>query len=151
MNDFAKLTTAPAWREVLTDPCTEDWQTNWFLDGDTATVENTPDGMVLTAGPDVTDNGNSMVLWTRESFAGDIRIEYDYTRLDECERFVNILYIQAAGKGEAPYVKDIATWSQLRERPEMSRYFKSMDLLHISYAVNRHMSKASTCAPDATR
>ena len=136
MSEFERICSRPDWKEVLYDSCTDDWQDQWFLDGVDSKVENTPDGMVLTAGPTF-QNDNSMVLWTKSSFCGDIRIEYDYTRLDDIEKCVNILYIQATGKGEAPYVEDIAQWAELRQKPQMSLYFKNMNLLHISYAVNR--------------
>jgi hypothetical protein len=53
------------WRLAFADDGRGDWRANWFLDGDTATVENTPRGMILRAGPDIKDNGDSMVLWTR--------------------------------------------------------------------------------------
>lgn len=74
------------------------------------------------------------MLWTREAFAGDVRIEFDFTRLDTITRFVNILYIQATGKEEGPCVKDIADWSHLRNIPFMASYFETMNLLHVSYA-----------------
>ena len=75
-----------------------------------------------------------MVLWTRESFEGDLKIEYDYTRLDSETRCVNILYIQATGSGEEPYAKDITEWSELRRVPAMRMYFNHMNTYHISYA-----------------
>jgi len=136
MDDFRQICSQHDWQEVFSDPCTGDWQDGWFLDGVDSKVENTPDGMVLTAGPEFR-NDNSMVLWTKENFRGSIRIEYDYTRLDSIEKCVNILYIQATGTGEGPYVKDIAAWAELRRKPAMSLYFRNMNLLHISYAVNR--------------
>ncbi|MDA1137489.1 MAG: DUF1961 family protein [Planctomycetota bacterium] len=136
MTQWNALVSSESWREVFDEPCTGQWQNHWFLDGVDSKVENTPDGMVLTAGP-LPQNDHSMVLWTRGSFAGDIRIEYDYTRLDDSERYVNILYIQATGKGEAPFGKDIAGWSELRQKPSMNLYYENMNLLHISYAVNR--------------
>ena len=59
---------------------------------------------------------------------------YDYTRVDSETRCVNILYIQATGSGESPYVKDIAEWSELRRVPAMRMYFDHMNTYHISYA-----------------
>ena len=47
---------------------------------------------------------------------------------------MNIIYIQATGKGEGPYTKDIAEWSHLREIPYMNTYYNNMKLLHISFA-----------------
>jgi len=116
------------------DPCTEDWTQRWFLDGEIGTVANCADGMTLTAGPEFRNDSYHMVLWTRESFEGDLKIEYDYTRLDSETRCVNILYIQATGSGEAPYTKDITEWSELRRVPSMRTYFNHMNTYHISYA-----------------
>ena len=99
-----------------------DWRTRWFLDGDTATVESTSEGMILRAGPDIKDNGDSMVLWTRDSFAGDVKIEYEFTRLDRAVEGVNIIYLKATGIGDAPYEKDILAWSKLRNRARMPLY-----------------------------
>ena len=73
-------------------------------------------------------------MWTKLSFEGDVKIEYDYTRTDSQTRCVNILYIQATGKDEVPYVKDISKWNELREVPAMRTYYENMNALHISYA-----------------
>ena len=122
------------WELAFHDPGTEDWSERWFLDGERADIRNTQDGMVFSAGPVAYDNGSHSVLWTKDDFAGDVRIEFDYTRLDTITRFVNILYIQARGIGEGPYSEDIAEWSHLRQVPYMSCYFNNMHLLHISFA-----------------
>ena len=39
--------------------------------------------MTLTAGPEFRNDAHHMVLWTKDSFEGDLRIEYASTRLDE--------------------------------------------------------------------
>ena len=122
------------WREVFYDPCSGDWQKQWFLDGEIGRVECGEDGMRLIAGPEFKNDAHHMVLWTKESFDGDLKIEFDYTRLDDATRGVNILYIQATGSGEAPYVKDIAEWIELRRVPAMSMYFDHMHTYHLSYA-----------------
>jgi hypothetical protein len=122
------------WQEVFDDPGTEDWRERWFVDGERADIRNTPEGMVFSAGPVAYENGSHAVLWTRREFVGEIRIEFDFTRLDTITRFVNILYIQATGIQEGPYSEDIADWSDLREVPYMSCYFNNMNLLHVSYA-----------------
>ncbi len=122
------------WHEAFLDQGTGDWKEQWFLDGERGSVKNTPDGMVFSAGPVRGDNGSHNVLWTRESFDGDIKIEFDYTRLDDINYAVNILYIQATGIGEGPYTEDIAEWSNLRIVPYMKTYFMHMNLLHISFA-----------------
>jgi len=130
---FAKVSAA-TWQEALTDACTGDWTAQWFLDGEVGTVRTGPDGMVLTAGPEFRNDADHIVLWTKESFAGDLKIEYDYTRLDNETRCVTILYIQATGSGKEPYVKDITKWNELRRVPAMRMYFDHMNTYHISYA-----------------
>ena len=124
------------WEQTFHDPGTEDWREKWFLDGLKSTVENTDKGMILAAGPIDRDHACHTVLWTKESFEGDVKIEMDYWRLDTVTRNVNIMYIQATGKEEGPYTKDIAEWSHLREIPYMRTYFNNMNLLHISYAAH---------------
>ncbi len=132
-NEFMALM-QQEWREDFRDDGTDDWRQKWFVDGLRADIRNTPDGMVFAAGPVAYDNGSHAVLWTKADFAGDIRITFDYTRLDTITQFVNILYIQATGKQMGPYTEDIADWSTLRQVPFMRCYFDNMELLHISYA-----------------
>jgi hypothetical protein len=122
------------WQSVFSDSGTGDWTEQWFLDGEVGTVTTGPDGMVLTAGPEFKNDAHHMVLWTKENFAGDVKIEYEFTRLDDETRCVNILYIQATGSGEEPYVKDISEWNELRREPAMRMYFDHMHTYHISYA-----------------
>ena len=124
------------WQTTFTDDCTGDWTGQWFLDGEVGTVTTGPDGMELTAGPEFKNDAHHMVLWTQDNFTGDVKIEYDYTRLDQATNCVNILYIQATGSGEEPYVKDITEWSELRRVPAMRMYFDHMHTYHISYAAN---------------
>ena len=130
---FSELTKLD-WKQVFFDSGTEDWTKRWFLDGERAIVKNSDEGMLLSAGPIERDNASHAVLWTKESFSGDIKIEFDYTRMDTINKYVNIIYIQTTGIGEAPYAKDIAKWSHLRAIPYMSIYFKYMNTLHISFA-----------------
>ncbi|MCC6680561.1 MAG: DUF1961 family protein [Phycisphaeraceae bacterium] len=131
--DFQAALKLP-WQQVFSDTCTGDWREFWFLDGRQSKLENTPDGMILAAGPEGGGDAANTVLWTHQSFAGDVKIEYDFTRLDDLPRFVNILYIQATGVGEGPFARDIAQWSELRRDPAMKLYYNHMNLLHISYA-----------------
>ena len=130
---FQELSRAE-WQQVLFDPCTSSWQESWFLDGRRATVTNGSDGMTFTAGPTAGDDSCHAVLWTNESFEGDLKIEYEYTRTDRAIRYVTILYIQATGSGDAEHPKDIAAWSELRAEPSMRLYFNDMNTYHISYA-----------------
>lgn len=125
---------AGAWRPVMTDACTSDWRTHWFLDGENATISHSPSGMDFAAGPTFGLDADHAVLWTRQEFSGDVKIDYEFTRLDHEHRCVTILYIQATGSGEGVYTKDIAEWSHLRRVPAMKEYFGHMFTYHISYA-----------------
>ena len=111
-----------------------DWREQWVLDGSLGRVLTGPDGLELHAGPEVGNDAHHVVLWTRQSFGGDVRIDYDYTRLDQETQNVNILYLFASGRGDSPYAADIHTWGRLRKVPRMSLYFDHMHLYHISYA-----------------
>ena len=122
------------WKQEFFDSCTEDWRKRWLLDGERAIVKNSPQGMIFSAGPVEKDHASHAVIWTQKSFVGDVKIEFDYTRMDTINRNVNILYIQATGIGRGPYDKDIAKWSYLRAIPYMKSYFQNMNLLHISFA-----------------
>ena len=133
MDTFDDLRRAP-WLEVFSDPGTGDWTRNWFLDGEQATVQATPQGMELRAGPNAGDDASHAVLWTRESFTGDLKMEYEFTRLDHATEFVVILYLQATGSGTEPYVEDLAAWRDLRTVPSMRTYFNHVNTYHISYA-----------------
>lgn len=108
------------------------WQDNWFLDGRVGKVTNTNKGLKLVAGPEVKNDAHHMVLWTKQSFSGDIKIEYDFTKIDNEFKMVNILFIQATGAGE--FDRDITKWNHRRQVPSMKFYFERMKLLHISYA-----------------
>lgn len=125
---------ATNWRLVLQDDGSTDWRDEWFLDGEHATVVNTQKGIKFYAGPTHLDNAHHAVLWTKKSFSGDVKIQYEYTKLDDTVWCATLLYIQATGQGNRPYTKDIAEWSDLRRKPEMPLYFEHMNLYHISYA-----------------
>lgn len=133
-----------SWREVFADEGTGDWKKKWFLDGEVGKVSNGPEGMTLTAGPEFKDDAHHMVLWTRDSFEGDLKIEYDYTRLDGERRCVTILYIQATGSGRDSFGEDIATWSELRKVPAMKTYYNHMNTYHVSYAAFGNTGKDQT-------
>ena len=139
---FEKAAASAAWEEVFSDSCTAGWKEKWFLDGEVGTVTNSPEGMTLTAGPEFKNDAHHMVLWTKDSFEGDLKIEYEYTRLDKTPNCVTILYIQATGSGKDPYAKDITEWSGLRKTPAMKMYYDHMDSYHISYAANPGTKKA---------
>jgi hypothetical protein len=133
MERFRKLDKME-WQLAFQDPDEGDWRMHWLLDGRNAKVEKAGDGIVFRGGPDFGDNASHGVLWTRQSFDGDIRIRYEYTRLDEAIRAVNILYVQATGSGSGPYKQDIAEWAELREVAAMWQYYRHMHTYHVSYA-----------------
>lgn len=122
------------WKTTFEDPCTGDWTEKWFLDGEVGTVTNSPQGMELKSGPEYKNDAHHMVLWTKGTFEGDLRIEYDFTRLDTDGIGVFILYIQATGCGDEGFDEDITRWNDFRKVPQMGKYFKHMDTYHVSYA-----------------
>jgi hypothetical protein len=126
----------PDWRPAFTDNPLEIWTEAWFLDGDQASVKRTDKGFILKSGPINAQDAGHSVLWTKQSFAGDVRIEYDFTRLDSALKHVSvcILYIQATGVGNGKFTRDILEWRALRAVPKMNLYFENMTCYHISYA-----------------
>lgn len=122
------------WNQQFFDSGRKNWEKQWHLDGIKATVKNTKKGMEFHAGAVPFDDSSHAVLWTEDYFQGDLMIEYDYTRLDDRTRFVNILYIQATGSGDGPHLKDIMKWKDLRQIPAMRLYYSNMYLYHVSYA-----------------
>ncbi|MEM9261301.1 MAG: hypothetical protein AAGA62_16795, partial [Bacteroidota bacterium] len=129
---FNELCGAEGWKLAFKDSGTRKWQQRWSLDGLRATVVNTPRGMVFSAGPHERDDACHGVLWTKQSFSGDLKVSYTYTRTDTREKWVNILYLFATGAGERP--KDIMAWREDRIIPSMRTYFNQMNAVHISYA-----------------
>ena len=127
MDLFRAALNAP-WQEIFYDSCTNDWQENWRLDGQRATVTNAADGMTFIAGPTIRDDSHHAVLWTKRSFEGDPRIDYEYTRVDKETRAVNIIYIQATGSGEPGFEEDISLWQEKRRIPAMRTYYDNMNL-----------------------
>lgn len=118
---------------LFEDACTQNWQNQWILDGDRSKVINSTEGMELVAGPEHGNDTCHTVLWTKQSFEGNLLIEYDYTRTDTTTRCVNILYFLATGKG-GDYPEDISIWNDKRRVPSMRTYFNNMNTYHISYA-----------------
>lgn len=112
----------------------KDWKSYWFLDGEKARVVTEKNGLALYAGDTFMDHSSHTVLWTQNSFKGDIQIDYDYTRLDETKKCVNIIYIHAKGTGEKGFEQNIKLWKDKRKEPYMHLYFNHMNAYHISYA-----------------
>ncbi len=138
---------------LLEDPMTGDWRDNWFLDGKEATLRNDADGLYFAGGTiakwhDAEKyHAHHAVLWTKQEFSGDIRISFEMTRKDDGGG-TTLLYIQAQGIGTPPYAKDIREWSNLREVPQMSKYYLSMDLLSISFREDLRLRRYPWKDPD---
>jgi len=122
------------WKTVFTEDFKQSWQKKWFLDGQKAHLRNTKTGLVFKAGTTAASDADHAVLWTKESFQGDLRLEFDFTKKDTATRFVNILYLFAEGSGTGVYDKDLSKWSELRTIPAMKTYFGHMNAYHISFA-----------------
>lgn len=119
---------------VFDDEGTGSWEEKWFLDGVMGQVITSREGMELRAGPKVGDDAHHMVLWSRQSFRGDLRIDFDYVRLDHEMLSVNILYVLASGAGDSGHAHDILQWQETRVVPAMAQYFNNMNVYHISFA-----------------
>lgn len=132
----------PASKILFEDSMMSDWQENWFLDGQKATLEHRNNGLYFSGGTitksDDPENyhAHHAVLWTKKVFEGDILITYEMTRIDTSNYGTTLLYIQARGTGREPYVKDITKWNELREIPAMNLYFDNMDLISLSFREN---------------
>ncbi|WP_394153768.1 DUF1961 family protein [Vibrio maritimus] len=122
------------WNKVMYDSGLDSWQNQWFVDGKIGSVTNTADGMLVSAGPEEGNHAHHIVAWTKETFSGDIRLDFTYTRNDDAVKFVNIVYLYATGLGENGFTKDIFEWRKLREEPYMRHYFDNMNSYHISFA-----------------
>lgn len=127
---------------LFQDSMTGDWPDHWFLDGKQATVTTSDDGLYFSGGTvtkaddPVQYHAHHAVLWTRQSFEGDLRISFQMTREDDDGYGNTLLYIQAQGIGSGPYAKDITEWNKLREVPSMDKYFARMDLISVSFRDN---------------
>lgn len=125
---------AANWQTVFEDDFKADWKKNWFLDGEKAQLKNTSTGLLYKAGETAASEADHTVLWTRSSFDGDIRVEFDFLKKDDATKFVNILYLFAEGSGVGAYSTDISQWTNLRKIPAMKTYFEHMKAYHISFA-----------------
>ena len=136
------------WQRAFTDTGGSGWRDRWHLDGKHARIEPGRDGFAFHAGAERGVDAHHAVLWTRPRFEGDVRISYDYTRLDKAEHDATMLYIQATGTGIGPYKKDIMQWANRRTVPAMSKYSQHMDLLHVSYAAMPTSTPLERGVPD---
>lgn len=122
------------WKPTFADDFKKSWSNNWFLDGQKAQLKTTKNGLLYTAGTRAASDADHSVLWTKQEFEGDMRIEFDFTKRDASTKFVNIIYLFAQGSGVGAYDKDIAKWTSLRTIPAMKTYFDHMNAYHISFA-----------------
>lgn len=132
--DFNALSNSKKWQLKFQDSCTQNWQSKWFVDGKNAEITNTDKGMDFSAGKIERNDAYNAVLWTKESFEGNTKIVFEYTKTDLKSTFATILYLQATGIETTPYEDDITKWNQLREIPSMKTYYQFMKALHISFA-----------------
>lgn len=119
---------------IFSDDFTNDWSSQWMLDGEKAFVKSGNGSLRFLAGPVSQHNEHHAVLWTKKTFRGDVRIEFDFIKLDSVFRFVNIIYLFASGSGSGVYKNDISAWAELRKTPAMKMYFEHMNAYHISFA-----------------
>lgn len=130
--DFNEHYHQESWREVFFEPGYIDWYQQWFLDGKKSVIKNDMDKMTIDTMKDC-----YAVLWTKDSFNGNLKIEYDFLRADDNPNGVNILYIQATGHERKGYGKDISKWSKKRTNAYMSDYYAHMHTYHLSYAASK--------------
>lgn len=130
---FVKADNLP-WKILFEDDCTDSWQNNWVMDGKRSYIKHSIEGMDYFAGKEAHNDTCHTVLWTKQIFAGDIKVEYDYTRIDTSTLGVNIIYLLATGSDEGEYKTDIFQWNELRSTPAMKVYYNHMNTYHISYA-----------------
>jgi len=132
---FAEAESLP-WITAFEDGLTDGFGPEWLVDGRLATFTPTPAGTEVVCAPTVGDDSAHTVLWARERFAGPLKVEWSFTRLDDSPaESVCIVYLHASGSGDGPYAADITQWSELRRVPAMKAYFDRMNAYHISYAV----------------
>lgn len=122
------------WELAFNHQNNTDWKENWFLDGQYARVTSTSGYFEINT--EDYDNYKRIyaVLWTKPEFKGDLKIEYDFKKVDDFNKGVNIIYIQARGDGEKGFDQDISLWSDQRKTAAMSDYFLNMHTYHMSYA-----------------
>lgn len=131
---FEQLNGLQNWQLKFSDLGAKSWRENWFLDGEKAQVVHNKHGLELIAGPINRDDAHHAVLWTKQSFQGDLKIQYHFTRTDSEIVNVNILFIQATGIGTKEFSKDLTQWNDYRKVPTMSKYWLNMNAIHISLA-----------------
>jgi hypothetical protein len=129
---------------IFFDNFSGDWRQKWFLDGEQAELQNTPNGLIFSAGATPASDAAHSVLWTKRNFADDLQIEFDFVKRDTLTKFVNIVYLFACGSGAGEYKKDIFLWKDLRRIPAMSLYYNHINAFHISFAAYENDNSDTT-------
>ena len=65
-------------------------------------------------------------MWTKESFAGDIRLDYEYTKTDDATEAVTILYLQATGSGAKGDLRGTSHDERQERFPGVPEWFQSL-------------------------
>lgn len=125
-----------AWELVIDEKLSDFDSSEWVYDGEKGHLTVDESGLTVTSGPEAHVNAHHSVLWNKQKLSGDLKVEYDFTRLDNSDAgSVNIIYLHAQGSGVGEYTEDIMEWNHLRTEPAMKVYFNNMKTYHISYAV----------------
>jgi hypothetical protein len=108
-----------------------DWRAGWALHKDPglgAGVTQLANGIILEAAPYAYDDRavyarSSVALWSKSPWAGDFRVGFDFTRLDDVARTTGngigaMLYFHVVGQGDAAHPEGIARWPAAEAREE---------------------------------
>jgi hypothetical protein len=125
---------APATRPAAAAPSfalAPDWRAGWALHKDSelgAGVDQLANGIVLRAADYAYDDRavyarSSVALWSRHAWAGDFRVEFDFTRLDDVARTTGngigaMLYFHVVGAGDPHHPAELARWPSTQAREE---------------------------------
>jgi hypothetical protein len=131
------------WREAFVADHKRDWRAEWFLFGDPSrgiTVSNSAAGLTLRAGDGSDPRRDHAVLWSKRTFTGDVRIEYDVTVLDGYASpppkisYCSALLVHA--QGATNYPSDLAAWTAAQANADTSGNFVNTNTrgLQLNYA-----------------
>ena len=125
-----------AWQEQLFIPGTKgNIEKDWIKDGVNGKATYTNEGMLFDTA-NGTGDAYSSILWTKQVFKGDVRLEYKFKRLNtninNGKSMVSMVLLYGHGIG-GQYPDDISTW----KRPVSGQGFhKTMNHHSISYATS---------------
>lgn len=137
-------TARPNWRLAFSDNGTGRWSDDWVLFGnpERISVTNGPDGMTFRAGDGTDANADHAILWSKRSFSGDLRVEWDYTVLDRYSStippngYCSALMLYSSGAGTFGLPTELLAWpQQARQADTSGRYFHERTRgLQLNYA-----------------